>query len=78
MGINGVETPIGGHEACKIIGCCYEHLLKECKSGKVPHFKIGNRYWFRASTLERWLTEQEQVNIHPKTVGLGRGSNVSN
>lgn len=57
-----IETPISGREACKIIGCCYEHLLKECKAGRIPHFRIGNRYWFRVSSLVRWMEGQEKAN----------------
>lgn len=57
------ETPISGREACKLVGCCYEYLLKECKAGKIPHFKIGNRFWFRISSLEKWVAEQERANL---------------
>lgn len=57
-----VETPLTAREACIILGCCYEQLLKEAKAGRVPHFKIGNRYFFRLSSLEKWQAEQESAN----------------
>lgn len=55
-----LESPLTAREASRIVGCCYEQLLKEAKAGRIPHFKIGNRYFFRASTLEKWFLEKER------------------
>lgn len=60
---NEVETPLSAREASKIVGCSYEYLLRQCQAGLVPHFRVGNRYFFRATTLQKWLSEQESESL---------------
>jgi len=74
--INEIETPMTAREACKLLGCSYEFLLKKCQAGKVPHFRVGNRYFFRATTIQKWLAEQEQKSLQeplqPSSKGIRR------
>lgn len=69
-----VETPLSAREASKIVGCSYEYLLKKCQAGLVPHFRVGNRYFFRVTTLQKWLTEQESNSVQNAGQSPYRGS----
>lgn len=41
-------------------GISYGTLMRECRQGNVPCFHIGNRVYFRRSSLVRWIEEQEK------------------
>ena len=34
-------------------------IYKHAKAGKLPGFKVGANWRFKKSTIDRWITEQE-------------------
>lgn len=39
-----------------------DKLYAECRSGNIPHTKIGSKLIFRRTTLENWFSQQEINN----------------
>ena len=37
----------------------YWKLLELAKTGQIPHFKVGNRVFFRRESLDDWIKRQE-------------------
>ncbi|MFA6321000.1 MAG: helix-turn-helix domain-containing protein [Candidatus Omnitrophota bacterium] len=35
-------------------------IYKHAKAGKLPCFKVGAKWRFKKSTIDRWITEQEE------------------
>lgn len=35
-------------------------IYKHAKAGKLPCFKVGANWRFKKSTIDRWITEQEE------------------
>ena len=38
-------------------------IYKHVKIGKLPCFKVGANWRFKKSTIDRWITEQEDTAI---------------
>lgn len=38
-------------------------IYELAKKGKIPHFKIGKRVYFRRSSLITWIAEQELASV---------------
>ena len=59
---NTVYTP---QEAVEFFGggISYGTLMRECRQGNIPCFHIGNRVYFRRSSLTKWIEEQEQKSF---------------
>ena len=38
-------------------------IYKHVKIGKLPCFKVGANWRFKKSTIDRWITEQEEHEI---------------
>lgn len=63
-------------EAAEYLGLSYWKLLEMVKAGLLPHVRIGTgkagRVLLRKSSLDAWLSAQEQASIakpEPETVG---------
>lgn len=39
-------------------------IYKHAKAGKLPGFKVGANWRFKKSTIDRWITEQEDKEAH--------------
>lgn len=53
---------LSSEEACKYLKISKSTLLKYSESGKIPAFKLGPRWRYSRSDLERWVkmrTEQD-------------------
>ena len=35
-------------------------IYKHAKAGKLPCFKVGAKWRFKKSTIDRWITDQEE------------------
>lgn len=44
-------------------GISYGTLMRECRQGNIPCFHIGNRVYFRRSSLIKWIEDQEQKSF---------------
>jgi excisionase family DNA binding protein len=47
-------------EAAEYLRLAKDTLYNYASSGFVPAFKLGNRWRFRKSSLDAWMSEQEK------------------
>jgi excisionase family DNA binding protein len=47
-------------QASQYLGVSPDTLYKYLSAGKIPAFKLGNRWRFKKSTLDRWMERQSQ------------------
>lgn len=45
-------------QAAAYLGVTSDTLYKYCLAGKVPAFRLGNRWKFKRSCLDRWMEAQ--------------------
>jgi len=50
-------------QAAQYLGISYWTILDLARQGKIRHFRGGNRLLFRLSTLDQWMTEEEEASI---------------
>lgn len=71
---NQPETPPpgvwSGEQAAAFFGLCYRSFMKLVRSEGIPYRKLGRRYLFSKSVLERWL----DAEINP-AAGTGNETN---
>ncbi len=48
-------------QASKYLGVSPDTLYKYLSRGRIPAFKLGNRWRFKKSTLDRWMDRQSQA-----------------
>ena len=48
-------------QAARYLGVSPDTLYKYLSEGKVPAFKLGNRWRLKKTTLDRWMERQSQV-----------------
>jgi excisionase family DNA binding protein len=59
-----IDNPVlPAKQAAQHLGISYWTLLDLARQGKIPHFRGGNRLLFRLSTLDQWMTEEEDASI---------------
>lgn len=51
-------------QAAQYIGLSPDTVYKYAGSGAMPGFKIGNRWRFKKSVLDRWMEEQCSFNTN--------------
>jgi len=59
-------------QASQYLGISPDTLYKYLSEGKLPAFKLGNRWRFKKTTLDRWMELQSE-----KGAGQGRKRAVS-
>jgi excisionase family DNA binding protein len=47
-------------QAARYLGVSPDTLYKYLSDGKVPAFKLGNRWRLKKTTLDRWMERQSQ------------------
>jgi len=47
-------------QASQYLGVSPDTLYKYLSRGKIPAFKLGNRWRFKKSTLDHWMERQSQ------------------
>jgi excisionase family DNA binding protein len=47
-------------QASQYLGVSPDTLYKYLSGAKIPAFKLGNRWRFKKSTLDRWMERQSQ------------------
>ena len=47
-------------QASQYLGISPDTLYKYLSAAKVPAFKLGNRWRFKKTTLDRWMERQSQ------------------
>ncbi len=48
-------------EVATLLGVCRLFVVRQSRAGKIPAIKLGKVYRYRASTIDSWLRDQEQV-----------------
>jgi excisionase family DNA binding protein len=48
-------------QAAQYLGVSPDTLYKYLSEGKVPAFKLGNRWRLKKTTLDRWMERQSQT-----------------
>lgn len=59
--------------ASRYLSISPDTLYKYLSRGKIPAFKLGNRWRFKKSMLDRWMERQSQAG---NAMGHRRGSSV--
>ena len=52
---------MGMREASTYLGVSRETLYKYLSDGRIPGFKLGNRWKFKKTVLDRWMEAQSQA-----------------
>lgn len=60
-------------QASRYLSISPDTLYKYLSRGKIPAFKLGNRWRFKKSMLDRWMERQSQAG---DALGHRRGSAV--
>jgi excisionase family DNA binding protein len=50
-------------QAARYLGLSSDTMYKYLSSGKLPAFKLGNRWRLKKSTLDRWMEMQSEPQI---------------
>ena len=58
--ISNLREVMNIREASQYLGVSPDTLYKYLSRGRVPAFKLGNRWKFKKSTLDRWMERQSQ------------------
>lgn len=63
-------------QAARYLGVSPDTLYKYLSEGKVPAFKLGNRWRLKKTTLDRWMERQSQTkeNRPGRKTGPAQGS----
>jgi excisionase family DNA binding protein len=64
------EVPIEIKEAAQLLGVSVPNLRKMCERDEVPHFRMGWKFKFRKSSLDRWVNKQ----IDSRTAGKNKAA----
>jgi len=54
-------------EASEYLGVSRETLYKYVSEEKIPAFKLGNRWKFKKTLLDRWMETQSAQSEHRST-----------
>lgn len=50
--------------ASKYLGVAPDTMYKYANDGNIPAFKLGNRWRFRKSSLDEWMTKLERQAVY--------------
>jgi excisionase family DNA binding protein len=62
-----IRARLSPKDAAAYIGCSYGFLLELARMKKIPHFKIGVRFFFFQDSLDLWLRNQETKSTYSVT-----------
>lgn len=62
-----VSKTYGVHEAAVLLGCSEWKVYQLCKSGQLPHFKVGTTIRFTDVNLSKWMLNQEKSSCRNKS-----------
>ena len=58
---NDLREVMNVEQAARYLGVSPDTLYKYLSEGRVPAFKLGNRWRLKKTTLDRWMERQSQV-----------------
>lgn len=59
-------------QAARYLGVAPDTLYKYLAEGKLPAFKLGNRWRLKKSTLDHWMEKQSRPRISKPRVTAAR------
>jgi excisionase family DNA binding protein len=60
------EPLLSDFEAAKFLGGLHEKTVQRmARCGKIPHYRVGRYYRYRASELNDWLVLNSHCQINP-------------
>lgn len=59
------------NELAKYLRLHEQTVYKMAKEGRVPAYKVGNRWRFKKDTIDSWLRKQHQADL-VETVAISR------
>ena len=62
---NVFEPLLDAEQAARLLHLHPKTVQRKAKDGTIPGYKIGKRWFFRASELDSWLTHEVQSFHHP-------------
>jgi excisionase family DNA binding protein len=63
---------MGINEMAAYLGLSPVTIIKKTEKGLIPAFKIGRKWKFRADTIEKWITQQEETEKFKRLTFAGR------
>jgi excisionase family DNA binding protein len=61
----GVREVMDIRQASEYLGISPDSLYKYASENFIPAFKLGNRWRFKRSLLERWMEQQSAIGATP-------------
>jgi excisionase family DNA binding protein len=58
---NNTPEVLSIRQCAAYLGISQDALYKYVAEGKIPAFKLGNRWKFKRSVLDQWMTQQSGV-----------------
>lgn len=62
-----VSKTYGVKEAAVLLGCSEWKIYQMCKSGQLPHFKVGSTIRFTDINVSKWMLHQERISCVNKS-----------
>jgi len=62
---NGLEPLLNSEQVGVILGLHPKVVERQAKQGKIPGFKVGKFWRYRASALDAWIDSQSQSPGQP-------------
>ncbi len=59
-------------EASEYLGVSRDTLYRYVCEARIPAFKLGNRWKFKKTVLDRWMERKSTQQPEPRTVRRGR------
>ena len=60
-----------GEQAAAFFGLCYRSFMKLVRTEGIPYRKLGRRYLYSKSVLERWLDAEINPAENPRNTRTG-------
>jgi excisionase family DNA binding protein len=64
------DKVLTAEEAAAYLRLALSTLYRYMRGGKIPCFRVGNRWRFQRSVLEQWIAQTSQVTV--RSAGLGQ------
>lgn len=57
------DNPIKADVVARMLGCSEYTVRQKVREGKLPHYRVGKRIYFRAISIQKWIKEQETESV---------------
>ena len=53
-------------ELADYLRCSVSELRKLIKNGEIPFYRVGKKIFFKHTSIEEWILQQENINTNKK------------